>query len=69
VFKYDDKFEENEEKYKDIRKTILDESSDDDNESSSSGSDDEDGGKKDDVDEEEQEVNVAESKSNYSFVR
>jgi pre-mRNA-splicing factor CWC22 len=59
VFKYDDKFEENEEKYKDLRKTILDENSDDDEMSSSDS---------DDVDEEEQEVNVAESKSNYSFV-
>jgi pre-mRNA-splicing factor CWC22 len=63
VFKYDDQFQENEDKYKEIRKTILDESSDDDDESSSSGSDDDDDDeKKDDVDEEEQPVSQAESK-------
>ena len=63
VFKYDDQYEENENKYKEIRKTILDESSGDEDESSGSGSDDEDDEKKDDVDEEEQEVSQAESKS------
>ena len=62
VFKYDDQFQENEEKYKEIRKTILDESSDDDAESSSSDSDDDDDEKKEDVDEEEQQVSQAESK-------
>ncbi len=66
MFKYDDKYEENEAKYKEIRKTILDESSDDEDESSSSSSDsdEEGGGKKDDVDEDEQEVDPAESKLN-----
>jgi pre-mRNA-splicing factor CWC22 len=56
VFKYDEQYEENEEKYKEIRRTILDESSGDDDESSSAESDnDEEGdGKKDDVDEDEQ---------------
>jgi pre-mRNA-splicing factor CWC22 len=52
VFKYDDQYEENENKYKEIRKTILDESSDDEDGSSSSKSDDDD-----DADEEEQEAN------------
>ncbi|CAF2736740.1 unnamed protein product [Rotaria sp. Silwood2] len=57
VFKHDPEYEENERKYKEIRKTILDESSDDDDASSSgsSDSDEENDGKKDDVDEEEQE--------------
>jgi pre-mRNA-splicing factor CWC22 len=66
VFKYDEQYEENEEKYKEIRKTILDESSDDEDESSSdsSDSDEEGGGKKDDVDEEEQEVDEGASKYN-----
>ncbi len=62
VFKYDDQYEENEEKYKEIRKTILDESSEDEDDSSSSDSDEDGDGKKDDVDEEEQEVNEADSK-------
>jgi pre-mRNA-splicing factor CWC22 len=64
VFKYDEQYEENEEKYKEIRKTILDESSGDEDESSSDSSDsDEEGdGKKDDVDEEEQEVDQGTSK-------
>ena len=59
VFKYDEHYEENETKYKEIRKTILDESSED--ESSSADSDEDDDEKKDDVDEEEQEVNAADS--------
>ncbi len=62
VFKYDEQYEENESKYKEIRKTILDESSDDDDESSSSDGDEDGDEKKDDVDEEEQEVNAADSK-------
>ena len=69
VFKYDDQYEENENKYKEIRKTILDESSDDEDESSGSDTDDEGGDKKDDVDEEEeQEVDQGESKSSI-FIR
>ncbi len=69
VFKYDEQYEENEEKYKEIRKTILDESSDDEDESSSdsSDSDEEGGGKKDDVDEEEQEVDEGASKYNSKY--
>ena len=39
VFKYDEQYEENEAKYKEIRKTILDESSDDEDASSSGSSD------------------------------
>ena len=68
VFKYDDQFEENENKYKEIRKTILDESSDDEDGSSSSGSDDDDDDeKKEDADEEEQ-VNEVDSKQiSFSF--
>ncbi|CAF1104907.1 unnamed protein product [Rotaria sordida] len=64
VFKYDEAYEENERKYKEIRKTILDESSDDEDESSSDLSDgDEDNDKKkDDVDEEEQEGDQVEKK-------
>ena len=53
MFKLDDKYEENEEKYKEIRKTILDEPSDNDSSSGSSESGDEENGKEDDVDEEE----------------
>lgn len=53
VFKYDDKYEENEIKYKEIRRTILDESSDDDESSSNSSSSDDDDEKKNDLDEEE----------------
>lgn len=57
VFKYDDQYEENENKYKEIRRTILDESSDEDDGSSGSGSssddDEDDEEKKEDVDEEE----------------
>jgi len=58
VFKYDENYEENEEKYKQIRKTILDEASGDEDESSSSDENDDDDEKKEgeDVDEEEQEV-------------
>ncbi|CAF0829504.1 unnamed protein product [Rotaria sp. Silwood1] len=61
VFKHDPEYEENERKYKEIRKTILDESSDDEDASSSdsSDSDEENDGKKDDVDEEEQEGDQA----------
>ena len=67
VFKYDDQYEENENKYKEIRKTILDESSDDEDGSSSSGSDDDEDEKKDDADEEEQ-VSAADSKLiSFSF--
>ncbi|CAF0826937.1 unnamed protein product [Adineta ricciae] len=54
VFKYDEQYEESENKYKEIRKTILDEESDDDDGSSSSGSSDEDDDKNEDADEEEQ---------------
>ena len=64
VFKYDEQYEESENKYKEIRKTILDEESDDDDGSSSSGSSDEDDDKNEDADEEEQ-VNEAESKNNF----
>ena len=39
IFKYDENYEENEEKYKEIRKTILGESSEDESSSGSSGSD------------------------------
>ena len=55
VFKFDENFEENEEKYKEIRKTILGEDSDDDDESGSGSSDtDEEGdGKNEDMDEDE----------------
>ena len=67
MFKYDEQYEENEEKYKEIRKTILDESSDDEE---SSSSDDEEGDeKKEDVDEEEQEVNEADSKFQLRVVK
>lgn len=62
VFKYDDQYEENEQKYKEIRKTILDESSGDEGGSSGSDTDEDDDEKKDDADEEEQEVNQVESK-------
>ncbi|CAF2111461.1 unnamed protein product [Rotaria magnacalcarata] len=64
VFKYDDEYEENERKYKEIRKTILDESSaDEDGSSDSSDSDDDDDndGTKD-VDEEEQGAGAAQTK-------
>ena len=55
VFKFDENYEENEEKYKEIRKTILGEESDDDDESGSGSSDtDEEGdGKDEDVDDDE----------------
>jgi len=46
VFKYDEQYEENEGKYKEIRKNILDESSGDEDESSSADSDEEGGEKK-----------------------
>jgi pre-mRNA-splicing factor CWC22 len=62
VFKYDEQYEENEEKYKEIRRTILDESSGDDESSSAESDNDEEGdGKKDDVDEDEQ-IDPVESK-------
>lgn len=63
VFKYDDQYEENEQKYKEIRKTILDESSDDEEGSSGSDTDEDDDEKKEDADEEEQEASQADSKS------
>ena len=69
VFKYDDQYEESEEKYKQIRKTILDEATDDEDDSSSGSSDtDEEADKNaDDVDEEEQQMATeAGSKSNLS---
>lgn len=57
VFKYDDQYEENENKYKEIRRTILDESSDEDDDdesgSGSSSDDEDDEDKKEEVDEEE----------------
>ena len=57
VFKFDENYEENEVKYKEIRKTILDEASgDDDSSSRSSDSSDDENGKQDDVDEEETAV-------------
>ena len=70
VFKYDDKYEENEEKYKEIRKTILDEENDDDETTSGSSAsdDDDDDDKKQDADEEEQVVDEAESKNRFSVL-
>ena len=66
VFKYDEHYEENEEKYKEIRKTILDESSGDEDDSSSGSSDnDEDDDDKDDSD---QEVNQAERKQKEDLI-
>lgn len=61
MFKYDENYQENEDKYKEIRKTILDEASDDDSSSGSSDSSDDENGKENDVDEEE--AAVTESKS------
>jgi hypothetical protein len=60
VFKFDDQYEENEEKYKQIRKTILDEASGDDEDSSSSDEE-----KKDDVDDEDEEEQVDEAESKF----
>ena len=57
VFKYDEQYEENEEKYKEIRKIILDEESND-----------EDDGKNEDTDEEEQ-VDETESKNIFDSLR
>ncbi|CAF1200519.1 unnamed protein product [Adineta steineri] len=68
VFKYDEQYEENEEKYKEIRKTILDESSDDESSSGSSDSDDDEDDKKDDADEEEQEVDPAEKEKQQTII-
>ena len=62
VFKYDDQYEENENKYKEIRRAILDESSDeegDDDGSSSSGSSDDD----EDDEEKKAEEEPSETKS------
>ncbi|CAF4030013.1 unnamed protein product, partial [Rotaria sp. Silwood1] len=55
VFTFDEHYEKNERKYKQIRKTILNETSDDKYESSenSSSSDNEDDQKKNDVNEEQ----------------
>lgn len=67
IFKFDENYEENEEKYKQIRKTILDEPSDDEDGSGSESSDTDEGdGKEDDVDEEEQPA--AESQFPLSFL-
>jgi len=57
-------------KYKEIRKTILDESSGDEDESSSSSSNSDEEGheKKDDVDEEEQEVDEVEKDKQQTII-
>ena len=52
VFQYDEQYEENERKYKKIRKTILNENSDDEHKSNSNSSDND----------EEQDDDVVESK-------
>ncbi|CAF4375103.1 unnamed protein product, partial [Adineta steineri] len=64
----DEQYEENEEKYKEIRKTILDESSDDESSSGSSDSDDDEDDKKDDADEEEQVVDPAEKEKQQTII-
>ncbi|CAF4006564.1 unnamed protein product [Rotaria sp. Silwood1] len=66
VFKYDEQYEENEAKYKEIRKIILNETSDDENESSSYSSDSDE---VDDVGEKEQQTIVDQTETNLVTLR
>ncbi len=72
VFQYDEQYEKNERKYKQICKRILDKTSDDEYESSEncSSNDDEDDQKKNDVNnEKEQTFYDEESKLNWALLR